>query len=145
MGAWIQNADEGEVVKMSHITKELLQDCSTPDEFIFSMRCAECGGLWKSKPIRFSRAGVKPQTEGKRVIFETLYQREKAAALLRAVTEAQGAFSQCPICRRLVCDRCFMVCDELDMCVSCANRLQERGEPVAGGSCITPSASMKIV
>lgn len=117
---------------MSHIAKEILQDCSTPDEFIFSLRCAECGGIWKSKSVRFSRAGVIPKTEGKRVIFETLYRQEKANALLWAVKEAEDAFSQCPICRRLVCDHCFLICDELDMCVSCAKGLQEPGAPVVG-------------
>ncbi|MCI6126309.1 MAG: hypothetical protein MR738_09535 [Enterocloster clostridioformis] len=43
-------------------------------------------------------------------------------------------FNKCPICSRLVCDRCFLVCDELDMCVSCAHYLQEQGEPVEPGN-----------
>ena len=115
---------------MIKIEKELLQDCSTPDEFCFSLRCAECGAVWKSRPYRFSRAGVTPPSEGKRVIFEVLYKREKDAAMLRAAQDAAQAFHRCPICHRLVCDHCFFICEDLDLCVSCAERLQEHGEPV---------------
>lgn len=118
---------------MCQIVTELLQDCSTQNEFIFSLRCAECGSVWKSKPVRFSRADVIPLTEGKRVIFDTLYKREKAAALEMAAQKAGEVFSQCPICHRLVCDRCFLICEELDMCVSCANHLKEHGSPVMQG------------
>ncbi|SFQ15495.1 hypothetical protein SAMN05216343_12713 [Oscillibacter sp. PC13] len=116
---------------MSQIGKDLLQDCSTQSEFCFSLRCAECGEVWKSRAIRFSRAGVTPPSEGKRVIFDTLYKREKDEALLRAAEEVGKAFNHCPICHRMVCDHCFLVCDELDMCVACARHLQEHGELVA--------------
>ncbi|MDY3221775.1 MAG: hypothetical protein SOX11_01355 [Lachnospiraceae bacterium] len=74
----------------------------------------------------FSRARVTPLSEGKRVIFDVLYKKEKE--------EAGMVFNKCPICSRLVCDRCFLVCDELDMCVSCAHYLQEQGEPVEPGN-----------
>ena len=42
---------------MEYITKKDLIDCSTPDEFCFSLCCMECKTVWKSTPIRFSRAG----------------------------------------------------------------------------------------
>ena len=116
---------------MCRIATELLQDCSTQEEFIFSLPCAECGSVWRSRPIRFSRAGMTAPNEGKRVIFDMLYKREKADALQRAAVEAGEMFSQCPICHRLVCDHCFLICEELDMCVSCAAHLKERGSPVA--------------
>lgn len=115
---------------MRHIKKEFLTDRSTPDSLHFSMSCSECGKEWNSNPVTFSKAGVEPATEGKKIIFETLYQREKEAAMERAVEEASNAFNQCPICKRLVCDYCFLICDDLDLCISCATRLQEKGEPV---------------
>ena len=115
---------------MSKLPKELLQDCSTGEAFCFSLSCAECGSIWRSRHVRFSRAGVKPSSEGKRVIFDALYKREKEAALLRAAAEAGKAFNQCPICHRLVCDHCFLIYEELDLCVSCTRRLQVQGEPV---------------
>ena len=36
----------------------------------------------------------------------------------------------CPICKRLVCDHCFLICDDLDMCVQCATKLNEKGTVV---------------
>lgn len=113
---------------MSYIAKELLLDCSTAEEFCFSLRCAECKEVWKSTPVRFSKAGIVPATEGKKIIFDTLYRREKEAALNRAIAEAEQRFNKCPICHRFVCDHCFLICDDLDMCQSCANSLEERGE-----------------
>lgn len=115
---------------MYHITKELLIDRSTPAAFSFSMSCSECGKEWNSTPVIFSKAGIEPETEGKKVIFEALYQSEKERALEKAVVEASGVFNHCPICRRPVCDYCFMICDDLDLCSACATRLQEPGEPV---------------
>ena len=113
---------------MSHIAKELLQDCSTQDEFSYSLRCAQCGETWKSRPSRFSKAGVQPESKGKRVVFDILYRREQESAQEKAVAEAAAIFNLCPICHRLVCDHCFLICDDLDMCQSCADDLMEKGE-----------------
>ena len=115
---------------MDYISDKLLQDCSTPELFQFSICCSECKEMWKSRSIRFTRAGVKPKTEGKKIIFKTLYDREKVVARELAVKEAEKIYSQCPICHRLVCDHCFLVCDELDICRACVQKLQETGEPV---------------
>lgn len=118
---------------MSHVTREMLTDCSTPTEFCFSVRCAECGRVWKSRKISFSKAGLKPENESKRVIYEALYKREKQYAQDRAVRQAEEIFSQCPICGRLVCDECFLICGDLDLCASCAQKLGEKGTPVGEG------------
>lgn len=91
---------------MRQITKDLLTDQSVPEEFRFSLRCGECGSAWHSIPIRFSKAGIRPETEGKRVIFRALYEREREQARLRAVEAAAQSFNRCPICGRLVED-CF--------------------------------------
>ncbi|MBQ6809960.1 MAG: hypothetical protein IJO94_00990 [Firmicutes bacterium] len=116
---------------MCRISKEMLKDCSTPTEFRFSFACSECGEEWKSTPVPFSKAGESPKTEGKKVIFDILYQREKEAALFLAEKEAAGVFNVCPICHRLVCDHCFLICKDLDMCRACSDRLEEDGECVA--------------
>ena len=57
----------------------------------------------------------------------------EALTILRmgAVGEALEHFNACPLCGRLVCDHCFIICDDLDMCRSCTNYMQEKGEPVA--------------
>ena len=35
------------------------------------------------------------------------------------------------VTKRLVCDACFLICDEMDLCRECAARMKEPGEPVA--------------
>ena len=115
---------------MRQITRDLLSDRSVPEEFHFSLRCAECGREWHSRPVRFSKAGVRPETEGKRVIFRTLYEREREQERQRAAEAAAQRFNLCPICARLVCDRCFLICDDLDLCIACARRLSESGTPI---------------
>ena len=115
---------------MREIVDAILKDCSTREIFSFSVRCAECGEVWKSRQIRFSKAGVFPQSEGKRVVFDTLYQKEHERARNAAVKDAAEYFNYCPICRSTVCNRCFLICEDLDMCVRCASQLNEQGVPV---------------
>lgn len=117
---------------MKRVVKEAMGDCSTVEEFRFLVRCQECGGIWHSSPIRFSKAGAEPESEGMRTILRTLYEREKEAAREKAAAEAAEIFSYCPICGRLVCDRCFLICEDLDLCTACAKALQVRGDVVAG-------------
>lgn len=62
--------------------------------------------------------------------FQALYRREREEAFEWAVTEALEHFSLCPICKRLVCDRCFLLGEDIDLCTDCAAFLQESGEPV---------------
>lgn len=117
---------------MKRIMKEAMGDCSTVEEFRFLVRCRECGRTWHSSPVRFSKAGAEPKTEGMSAIFRTLYERERDAAREKAAAEASEIFSRCPVCGRLVCDRCFLICEDLDMCTACAKTLQVRGDIVAG-------------
>lgn len=117
---------------MKRIMKEAMGDCSTVEEFRFLVRCLECGRTWHSSPVRFSKAGAEPKTEGMSAIFRTLYERERDAAREKAAAEASEIFSRCPACGRLVCDRCFLICEDLDMCIACAKTLQVRGDIVAG-------------
>ena len=124
---------------MREIVKAPLKDCSTRDVFCFSIRGAECGQVWSSRQTRFSKAGVHPKSEGKQVIFDALYQKEHELAKNDAVREATDIFNRCPICRRTVCNRCFLICEDLDMCVHCASQLNEQGAPV------TPSLVEMVV
>ena len=117
---------------MKRVVKEAMGDCSTVEEFRFLVRCQECGGIWHSSPIRFSKAGAEPESEGMRTILRTLYEREREAAREMAAAEAAEIFNYCPVCGRLVCDRCFLICEDLDLCTACAEALQVRGDVVAG-------------
>ena len=51
-------------------------------------------------------------------------------AFQKALNQAKEIFNICPICKRLVCDHCFLICDDLDMCVQCAAKLNEKGTVV---------------
>jgi hypothetical protein len=115
---------------VKHIIKTNLTDCSDREKFCFSLVCKECGSEWRSTPIRFSKAGEIPQTEAKRIIAKALYQREHAQAMEHALNEAVQHFNVCPLCHGLVCNYCFIICDDLDMCRSCSDSLQEKGEAV---------------
>ena len=42
-----------------------MDDLSTREVFLFQTRCDECGREYKSKPLRFTKAGVMPQTQEK--------------------------------------------------------------------------------
>ena len=115
---------------MKHILSTHLVDCSSHERFSFSLTCKECGNEWKSAPIRFSKAGETPPTRAKQIIAETLYQREHAQAKEHALREAVQDFNICPLCHGVVCNYCFIICDDLDMCRSCAASLEESGEVV---------------
>ena len=104
---------------MKRVIQEHLIDCSDPDKFVYNLICPECGKLWQSTPVPFSKAGQAPQTESKKVIF------------YRAVEEAVHCFNLCPVCERLVCNDCFLICQDIDMCRRCAEQLQETGEQVS--------------
>lgn len=115
---------------MKQFLKSHLQDCSSSEKFCYALTCAECKTVWKSTPVRFSMAGQELLTEAKHIIAQTLYKREQAQAIEHAAHEAVHHFNACPLCGRLVCNYCFVICDDLDMCRACATRLQEAGESV---------------
>ena len=116
---------------MKQILSNSIKDGSDADGFLFSLQCSECGKNWQSTPVRFSKAGVEPQNESKQTIYRALYQREQQQAKEKAVAEAAHQFNRCPLCGRLICNDCFLVCEDLDMCRSCAEALQETGEPAS--------------
>lgn len=115
---------------MINLLSSHLEDCSTSQYFCFAIRCEVCGEFWYSSSIPFSKASQEADYAEKKELYDALYQREKKQAQLAAGKEARERFSQCPICRRLVCDSCFLICKEMDMCRECAARMKEHGEPV---------------
>ena len=116
---------------MIKLLSEHLEDCSTPQYFCFSVRCEVCGEYWYSSSIPFSKAEQAVHHQEKKELYDAIYQREKGRARWAAGQEARAPFSQCPICRRLVCDTCFLIGDEMDLCRQCTGRMKESGEPVA--------------
>ena len=114
------------------LTKHM-KDCSTKDSFCFKFLCSACGTWYHSKPIPFSRAGSSVSDENKKVIYDAIYRREWMNARNAVLDDAVNYFSICPICHELICERCFWICDEIEMCCSCAERLHQSGKPVMAG------------
>ena len=115
---------------MKKLIERMLENLSTRDVFLFRIACAACGKEYGNKPIRFSKAEVIPQTPKKVALYEILYAQELQTARLSAVRDAAEHLNYCPICKRLVCNRCFLICEDLDMCKQCASAMEETGIPV---------------
>ena len=115
---------------MKKLVEMLLENLSTREVFLFRIACSACGTIYGGKQIRFSKAGITPSTEGKKIIYDACYEQELQAARRSAVMDAAEHLNYCPICKRLVCNRCFLICDDLDMCKQCAAHLEETGHPV---------------
>ena len=96
----------------------------------FGVRCGSCREIWHSKPVRFTRAGIAAENENRRIVYDAMWKREWEMARRAAIDEAAGLFNLCPICHRLSCGKCFRICDNIDMCADCAERLGEHGQPV---------------
>ena len=115
---------------MKQLVEMLLENLSTQEVFLFRIACGACAAEFGGKQVRFSKAGITPPTEGKRIIFEACYEQEFRSARLAAIRDAAEHLNYCPICKRLVCNRCFLICEDLDMCKQCAAHLEETGSPV---------------
>ena len=86
---------------------------------------------WNVKQYGKAHQFVFPKRgKNRKIIYDTLYDREKNLAFQKALNQAKEIFNICPICKRLVCDHCFLICDDLDMCVQCATKLNEKGTVV---------------
>ena len=115
---------------MKHLVELALENLSTKDYFLFRVLCEACGMVYGSKTVRFSKADAPPQTGSRKLLYEALYEQEFKCAQAVAIREAAEQLNYCPICKRLVCNRCFLICEELDMCAACAEMLEEAGVPV---------------
>ena len=115
---------------MKQLVEMLLENLSTREVFLFRIACGACGTEYGGKKMRFSKAGIQPSSEGKKIIFDACYEQEFRTARQAAIRDAAENLNYCPICKRLVCNRCFLICDDLDMCKQCAAHLEEAGSPV---------------
>lgn len=115
---------------MKKLVETLLEDMSTKEVFLFRITCAGCGAEYGNKPIRFTKAGVPPGTPEKQIIYNALYEQEFRDARQAAIRSAAEDMNFCPICKQLICNHCFLICDDLDMCRQCAVTLRQSGQPV---------------
>ena len=115
---------------MKKLIEMLLENHSTRDVFLFRIACGACGTEYANKPVQFSKAKAIPQTPKKAAIYEIVYAQELHMARQNAVLTAAEHLNYCPVCKRLVCNRCFLICEDLDMCRQCASAMEETGIPV---------------
>ena len=115
---------------MKKLVDLMLDDLSTRDVFLFRVACNSCGAAYGKKKVRFSKAGITPTTQGKQIIYDACYEQEYRDARKAAIQDAAEHMNFCPICKQLVCNQCFLICDDLDMCKQCAAKLEEKGSPV---------------
>ncbi len=118
---------------MRKLVETALENISTKEVFLFRISCAICGLSYGNKPTRFTKAGVAPPTPGKQIVYEALYEQELRDARNIAIRNAIEHMNYCPICKRLICNQCFLICDDLDMCNQCAAALEQNGQPVTLG------------
>ena len=116
---------------MRKLVETAIENISTKEVFLFRISCAICSQSYGNKPTRFTKAGVAPPTPGKQIIYDALYEQELRDARNIAVRNAAEHMNYCPICKRLICNQCFLICDDLDMCKQCAAALEQKGQPVA--------------
>ena len=116
---------------MKKLVELLLDDKSSKNEFLFQVCCDGCHKEYRSHPRRFSKAGESPPTNEKMILFTAIYEQELRAARQDAVSQLAEHFNYCPVCKQVVCDECFLICADIDMCRGCAERLQEAGVSVA--------------
>lgn len=115
---------------MTKLIDVRLEDLSTKNFFLFRVRCDSCGKEYSNRPVRFSKAGTIPQTREKQILYDAIYEQEFRAARQNAIRQVAEHMNHCPICKQLVCNHCFLICEELDMCRKCAAQLKETGTPV---------------
>ena len=119
---------------MKKLVEAVLEDLSSKEVFLFRVTCGSCGTEYGNKPIRFSKAEITPTSQSKQILYHALYEQEHQTAQLAAIRNAAEQMNYCPICKRLVCNQCFLICDDLDMCRQCAAELEQQGKPVLSGN-----------
>ena len=119
---------------MRKLVETVLENVSTREVFLFRVSCANCEAVYTNRPVRFSKAGVTPTEESKKIIYNALYEQEMNSARHSAIRSIAENLNYCPICKRLICNRCFLICDDLDMCIRCATDLKQLGRPVQVGA-----------
>ena len=115
---------------LKKLVERALENLSSKEVFLFRISCGNCGRDCSGKPVRFSKAGASLTTRSARILYEALYEQEFKTAMQVAVLTASEQLNHCPICKRLVCNQCFLICQDLDMCRQCATALEQQGQPV---------------
>jgi hypothetical protein len=91
------------------VTKKMI-DNSADGVYQFAFHCDICDAPNESATYQSNTRQVTTDTR----------ESEYIAAYERANREAIKNFNRCPLCGKLVCDACFLLMAESDMCKECA-------------------------
>ena len=75
--------------------KKKVIDASSNDEFRFYVKCDDCGKCFYSIPITFSCRGAPVTTEGKKIIYSLLREKEYQLVYEKALRQLIQNFSEC--------------------------------------------------
>ncbi|MBR4309235.1 MAG: hypothetical protein IKT58_06545 [Oscillospiraceae bacterium] len=118
---------------MKKLIEAVLENLSTKQTFRFRVSCGCCRTAYGNKPIKFSKAGQRNTVQNIHSSYNSLYEQEFQKAKQIAINSAAEHMNHCPICKNLVCNDCFLICEEADMCMQCAEDLEQQGKPVSSG------------
>ena len=94
---------------LNPVTKKMTDE-SAGGVYRFTFYCDICGKSLQS-PVYQSMAGDSGDEAMRKAEYEDAYGRANREMLKK--------FSRCPVCQRVVCDECFDVYGDYDMCVEC--------------------------
>ncbi|MDP4092788.1 MAG: hypothetical protein Q8920_05435 [Bacillota bacterium] len=100
------------------ITK-IMTDKSTGEKFCFTFFCDICKDSWDSVPVNYNQTNENV-TETDEITNNINWKSDHDAAYERANLEAMQHFNRCPVCKRWVCDNCFCILGDRDVCRECA-------------------------
>ncbi len=101
---------------------EKFKDKSTDRFFKFSFYCDRCGKEWTSDPYYFENAFSEKLTDGERRAKDIMWRVDHDAAFERANLEARLRFDRCNVCGKTVCDDCFAMEEDAELCLDCAGK-----------------------
>jgi len=109
------NSRKGDGRLLEAITKKYTEE-SEGGTYRFTFYCDICGHPWRSFPMKpvirqngLSKAG-------------RVWKDDHAKAFEHANIEAMNHFNRCPVCKRRVCDDCFRILEDMNMCKECAGK-----------------------
>ena len=115
---------------MKQLVEAVLENLSTKEVFRFQVLCGCCHRAYGNRPVKFSKAEEAVTSVPKQILYDALYEQELRDAKRIAIRTAAEHLNYCPVCKRLACNECFYICDDLDMCRDCAWELEQQGQAV---------------
>ncbi len=99
-----------------------IRDKSTDRFFKFSFYCDRCEKEWTSEEYPFVHSFSDELTDDEQRAKEILWRIDHDVALERANLEARLQFNYCKTCGGIVCDECFAMEEDEDLCQDCASQ-----------------------